>query len=177
MRDIDKKTLTAIFDIRSAIDETQRAVGIRTAANRSKSADCAILGAMQMTEQNDHLQYAFQGMLEYGRSTIRSLFLLNAGAIVALLAFLSAVIEFSDDRGSAAPFVPGLWAFIVGLSFAVLALFSVYWNFMTAYQNPLTQDANQTLGWTQCVATVCGGLSGLSFLGGAALISSAIAAL
>ena len=63
---------------------------------------------------------AFERMLEYGRATVRALFLLNGAAMIALMTLVSSLIEHHPGEGAAASLVPALWAFVAGLGCAVL---------------------------------------------------------
>ena len=81
------------------------------------------------------LEYALQHdrhLKDYGQMALRSVFLLNGGAIIALLTFSGSVTgkQVSDITIKPASFVVAFSCFAVGLVCAVLAMTFAYLNYM-----------------------------------------------
>jgi hypothetical protein len=74
-----------------------------------------------------------EGIREYGLQTLRWIFLLNAGAIGVVLAYVGAVAKSSSiSLTNFPPVVINLWPFALGCFFVVLAGAAGYFNFMYA---------------------------------------------
>jgi hypothetical protein len=75
---------------------------------------------------------ALGGIVEYGSQTLKWAFLLNAGAVVAILAFAGAIGKPPQGGAAAqnlAPMVRALWPFAVGCILVVASGASAYINF------------------------------------------------
>lgn len=79
----------------------------------------------QVAELN---RIALNGLREYGLQTLKWLFLLNAGAIGIVLAYLAG----KAGGASSAAFLKALWPFAVGCVMVVLAGATAYFNFSYA---------------------------------------------
>lgn len=90
---------------------------------------------LEFTRQVTQLRNAaLDGIVEYGSQTLKWAFLLNAGAIVAILAFAGAAGK-APSTGAAqalAPLIRALWPFAVGCIFVVASGAAAYINFCYA---------------------------------------------
>ena len=83
--------------------------------------------AKQIGELDRLAQSAFK---DIGAGTVRYLFLLNGGAMIALLAFVSSIItKGGQSVFTTAEMVPAFAFFVGGLAFAVATSFLTYLNF------------------------------------------------
>jgi hypothetical protein len=77
----------------------------------------------------------YRGIVEYGLQTLKWSFLLNAGAIAIVVAYIGGAIGRSTGAGSLTTFVPllkALWPFVAGCVAVVLAGASGFFNFSYA---------------------------------------------
>jgi hypothetical protein len=70
-----------------------------------------------------------RGIIEYGLQTLRWSFLLNAGAIAIVAAYVGGVLGKSGSISSIAPLLKALWPFAVGCVFVTFAGAAGYFNF------------------------------------------------
>ena len=127
-------------------------------------------------------EYARQSV-EYGQQTLRALFLMNGGGILATLTLVGA---FAGKEGQLGParFVYPLGAFVVGLAFCALSMFGSHLNLqvhslpgsniaalydsIVALNEEYLRTADENLRWkviwTFCLAVGGGALSGIAFL-------------
>lgn len=82
----------------------------------------------EMVSANDTL--ARQNSFQYGKMTLQSIFLLNGGALVSLLAFMGNVASSDATKLDASDFLVGFSFYVAGLVFAVLAMLFSYFNYM-----------------------------------------------
>lgn len=136
-----------------------------------------------------HQLQAQQFMKDYGQMAVRSLFLLNGGAIVSLITFMGSTSQFTFDYPvELVPtnLVQGFPWFLFGLFFAVLMMFMAYVNFRKiaechadfgslsnaiielkeAWPHDSSDDKSKFIHWTYLSAVVAGVCSLLSFLAG-----------
>lgn len=88
--------------------------------------------AKQMHE--DRLQFE-KHFKEYGQLALRSLFLLNGGALVALLAFIGTSLGKNVEGVIVTPamFIPAFWKFTVGLLLIAIAMGVSYANYQLQF--------------------------------------------
>ncbi|WP_420134102.1 hypothetical protein [Rhodopseudomonas sp.] len=133
--------------------------GLLSAAIEKLKAECgdapdlikqslADLNALQRQEARNHFEsqqeyvkqvaelriVALTGIREYGLQTLKWLFLLNAGAIAVILAYVSASVGKSSGVGSSQivgfiPTLKALWPFVVGCMMVVSAGAAGFFNF------------------------------------------------
>jgi len=93
-------------------------------------------GRLEYARQvNEHRHAALRGLVEYGLQTLKWSFLLNAGAIAAVMAYVGAIISKSADPGTTKSYVHLIletWPFVVGCVSATLAGAAAFFNFSYA---------------------------------------------
>ena len=83
---------------------------------------------------HDELIELFRSVVVFGQGAIKSLFLLNAGAVVILLTFVTHL-----QRGDAAYFAGCIFPFAKGVLFAAILAFCAYISqFLYAYRDDVT---------------------------------------
>jgi hypothetical protein len=135
-----------------------------------------------------------QSFREYGATTLRSIFLINGGAIVSLLAFMASSAR-SEKATALSPsaFVCPFLFFVAGLLLTILASFAGFLNFRafygsTAHEGNLAENvvghdgrwpegkvSQAFLGWTNGIAIACGFAALFAFVAGCILTSVAFA--
>jgi hypothetical protein len=70
-----------------------------------------------------------RGIMEYGLQTLRWSFLLNAGAIAVVAAYVGGSIGKSGSISSVSPLLKALWPFAAGCALVTLAGAAGYFNF------------------------------------------------
>lgn len=200
--------------LKSATEVIRTEVGADPEVTRQALADYFALDRQHLQNHFDgRLEYArhvmahqdttSKAVVEYGLQTLKWAFLLNAGAIAAILAYIGAAAK----AGSIAPYAPmikALWPFVVGCVCVPIAGAAAFFNFsyaegllptaqaLNSFLDPTAQGwpiasaqrPNETLsefyarfGWkiisTRRIAIGCGLLSATSFLLGAVLVMRA----
>ena len=90
--------------------------------------------------QGQYLQ-ARQFAKDYGQMAIRSVFLLNGGALVSLIAFMGSISkggEIGHVSFQPSDFINGFIAFVIGLIFAMLTMILAFINF--GYHSQISAD-------------------------------------
>lgn len=82
----------------------------------------------EMVSANDTL--ARQNSFQYGKMTLQSIFLLNGGALVSLLAFMGNVASSEATRLTPKDFLVGFIFYVLGLICVVFAMLLAYFNYM-----------------------------------------------
>jgi hypothetical protein len=142
---------------------------------------------------HDRLLHSISSSKEYGVMGLRSLFLLNGGAIIAILTLIGTVLDEgqSNARLTPASFVPAFQAFGMGLVFAVIAMLCGYFNFqfhgqiyagpaelaqniikLETWPSDYTEQKGRWISWTLWIAVVCGVLSLAAFFVGGVCVRS-----
>jgi hypothetical protein len=105
---------------------------------------------------------AFKATIQYGLNASRGVFLINGGAVLALLTFVgnAHVVTFNMPWMLAA-----LGTFILGLILALACTGAAYWS--QGKFSRQTEDADAR--WWQKISVAFGILSALAFLAGAGL--------
>ncbi|CAH1649606.1 hypothetical protein [Chelatococcus asaccharovorans] len=78
------------------------------------------------------LEYALlhhRHLKEYGQACLRSLFILNGGAIVSLLALVGSLLSRSGVAFQPSAFVPAFIYFASGIGLSILSMFTAYLNY------------------------------------------------
>ncbi|WP_230531114.1 hypothetical protein [Microvirga roseola] len=135
---------------------------------------------------------------EHGQTFIKSVFLLNGGAILALLTFIGSMYGKNDLNVLAAislgkKIVPAFYCFAIGLcSAALVALIGFFnWNLIAnsypgpgplfdfLHHKPIEEKpaTRKAIGWTYRIAIVLAALSIGCFVGGANLVTTAFSVL
>jgi hypothetical protein len=70
-----------------------------------------------------------RGIMEYGLQSLRWSFLLNAGAIAVVAAYVGGALGKSGSISSVAPLVKALWPFAVGCALVTFAGAAGYFNY------------------------------------------------
>jgi hypothetical protein len=70
-----------------------------------------------------------RAIMEYGLQSLRWSFLLNAGAIAVVAAYVGGALGKSGSIASVAPLVKALWPFAVGCAFVTFAGLAGYFNY------------------------------------------------
>jgi hypothetical protein len=81
---------------------------------------------------HEHRQATLRGLIEYGLQTLKRSFLLNAGAIAVVMAYVSGVVGKSIDPNAYrtyAPLILSTWPFVVGCVCVTLAGAGGFFNF------------------------------------------------
>jgi hypothetical protein len=73
-----------------------------------------------------------RGIVEYGLQSLKWSFLLNAGAIAVVVAYVGGSLGKSGSIFSVAPFLKALWPFAVGCAFVTFAGAAGYFNYCYA---------------------------------------------
>jgi hypothetical protein len=90
-------------------------------------------GRLEYTRQvSEHRQATLRGLVEYGLQTLKWLFLLNAGAIALVMAYVGGVVGKSSDVSTLktyAPFIVETWPFVIGCVLVAMAGAAAFFNF------------------------------------------------
>jgi hypothetical protein len=93
-------------------------------------------GRLEYARQvHEHRHAAMRGLVEYGLQTLKWSFLLNAGAIAVVMAYVGGVIGKSTDPSTTKAYVHlilEIWPFVVGCVLATLAGAAAFFNFSYA---------------------------------------------
>lgn len=141
------------------------------------------------------LEYALQyegHLKDYAQLALRSAFLLNGGAVIALLTFIGSTVGKAVNGVAVSPalFVPAFQTFIAGLVLVCLAMTLAYYNYMGHHgakadpgslaNNIIKQQGTwptdystgkrRLVRWTHWLAVACGVLSLLAFIWGSVLV-------
>jgi hypothetical protein len=82
------------------------------------------------------VQWALNGLKDYGLLLVRNMFVLNAGALVAAPAYATAIKEKSQLLGIL--FLP-ISLYVLGLVFAIFSAVSAYYNFNRGMESGLIE--------------------------------------
>jgi hypothetical protein len=82
----------------------------------------------EMISANDTL--ARQNSFQYGKMTLQSIFLLNGGALISLLAFMGNVASSEATRLVPRNFLVGFCFYVAGLVLVVFSMLLAYFNYM-----------------------------------------------
>jgi hypothetical protein len=136
-----------------------------------------------------HQLQSQQFMKDYGQMAVRSLFLLNGGALVSLITFMGSSSQFTfsyPDELVPTNLVQGFPWFLFGLIFAVVMMFMAFVNFgeiadsyadfgslsnaivelKEAWPHDFSDGKSNLIRWTYRGAVTAGVLSLLSFFAG-----------
>ena len=146
----------------------------------------------EMVSAND--ASARQNSFQYGKMTLQSIFLLNGGALVSLLAFMGNVASSDATRLVPRDFLVGFCFYVAGLILVVLSMLFAYFNYMHLADghsdpgalsnsiialedkwatNSTTENSSRIL-WSYRAALWLGVLSVVSFLFGSISIAIAL---
>jgi hypothetical protein len=137
---------------------------------------------------------ARQNSFQYGKMTLQSIFLLNGGALISLLAFMGSVAKSTDNHLQPQDFVQGFSFYVVGLVLVVLSMLFAYFNYLhlaldhsdpgglsnaiikleEEWPNRATEENSSRISGSYYGAIVLGVLSLISFLIGSVSIAIAL---
>lgn len=90
-------------------------------------------GRLEYSRQvNEHRHATLRGLVEYGLQTLKWSFLLNAGAIAVLMAYVGGSVGKSTDPAAIktyAPLIKDIWPFVVGCVLVTMAGAAAFFNF------------------------------------------------
>jgi hypothetical protein len=81
-----------------------------------------------LRQVNEHRQMAMRGIVEYGLQTLKWLFLLNAGAIAVVMAYVGKSSN-ANALKTYAPLILQTWPFVVGCVLVTMAGAAAFFNF------------------------------------------------
>lgn len=125
-----------------------------------------------MSFNTDHALETYKSLISISVELLRSLLLLNGGAIVALLAYIGQAKNGTEVAKNASC---SLSLFIVGLVLAALAFIGSYLTQLTLYNESVRSETFKgshspwlwvsfTIGFLSLVAFSCGAFAGLGAL-------------